>query len=84
MKIDKPQRTKLTPPEVARRWGVSSDKVRSWIENGELRAINLAARLRGRPRYRIDLADLLAFERVREAKKVSTNFPRSEVETGRD
>jgi excisionase family DNA binding protein len=64
------KRKKLTPPEVARRWGVSSDKVRAWIENGELRAINLAARTSGRPRYRIDMADVLAFERTREAKGV--------------
>jgi excisionase family DNA binding protein len=64
-------RTKLTPPELARRWGVSSDKVRAWIESGELRAINLATRPSGRPRYRIDLADVLAFEQRREANGVS-------------
>ena len=62
------QKTKLTPPELASRWRVSPDKVRAWIESGELRAINLAARLSGRPRYRIDLADVLIFEQRRQTR----------------
>jgi excisionase family DNA binding protein len=57
----------LTPPEVARRYGVSAEKVVAWIRTGELRAINLALRRSGRPRWRIDHADLLAFESRRAA-----------------
>lgn len=60
-------RRRLTPPQLAREWGVSADKVRAWIESGELRAVNLAARPGGRPRYRMDPADALAFEARREA-----------------
>ena len=60
-----PERTKLTPPEVARQWGVSIDKVLTWIRTGELRAVNLATRLSGRPRYRIDINDLRDFEQHR-------------------
>lgn len=58
-------RTKLTPSEVASLWGVSVGKIMTWIRNGELRAINVATRLGGRPRYRIDIADLTDFENRR-------------------
>ena len=58
-------RTKLTTTEVAQLWGVSVGKIMTWIRNGELRAINVAKRLGGRPRYRIDVADLTDFENRR-------------------
>ena len=58
-------RTKLTTTEVAQLWGVSVGKIMTWIRNGELRAINVAQRLGGRPRYRIDVADLTDFENRR-------------------
>jgi transposase len=55
----------MTVTDVARRYRVSADKVRAWIGRGELRAINTAATLCGRPRWVI-LADALAeFERRR-------------------
>jgi excisionase family DNA binding protein len=57
--------TKLTQPEVAQLWGVSVGTIMTWIRNGELRAINVAKRLGGRPRYRIDVADLTDFENRR-------------------
>jgi excisionase family DNA binding protein len=60
-------RSKLTPPEVARLWGVSPDKVLAWIRAGELRAVNAATTQHGRPRYLIDRADLAAFEQRRAA-----------------
>jgi hypothetical protein len=59
--------SKLTPPQLARFWGVSADKILVWIHSGELRATNLAMRRSGRPRWRIDLADALAFEAGRAA-----------------
>ena len=58
-------RTKLSPPQIARRWGVSPQKMLAWIGSGELRAINAATRLGGRPRFLIDVADLAAFEERR-------------------
>lgn len=64
-----PQRTKLTPPEIARRWGIKSSKVLAWIRSGQLRAINAAESLGGRPRYLVDVKDLAAFERTREVTK---------------
>ncbi|MFL5243160.1 MAG: helix-turn-helix domain-containing protein [Gemmataceae bacterium] len=59
-------RNKLTPPQLAERWGISPDKILGWIRRKELRAINAAATMGGRPRYLIDLDDILAFERRRE------------------
>ena len=58
---------KLTPPELASRWGISVDKVMTWIRSGELRAINAASAGRNhRPRFLIDLDDIADFERRRE------------------
>jgi hypothetical protein len=59
---------KLTPPEIARRYGIHPDKVLGWIRRGELRAVNVAANPRGRPRWRIDPIDLEAFEQRRSAQ----------------
>jgi hypothetical protein len=56
---------KLTPPEVARLLRCSPEKVIGWIRAGELKAINAAARLGGRPRYLVDRAELGDFERRR-------------------
>jgi hypothetical protein len=58
-------RTKLTPPDLARRWGVSTTKIVNFIKSGELRAINIAAHRKNRPRYLIDVADIAAFEKSR-------------------
>jgi hypothetical protein len=51
----------LTPPAVAKALAVHPQKVRSFIESGELEAFNLAAKRCGRPRYRITPAALNAF-----------------------
>jgi hypothetical protein len=60
-----PCRCKLTPPEVAQRFGIDPAKVLAWIRSGELRAMNAATTRSGRPRYLIDEADLAAFEMAR-------------------
>ena len=64
---DEHQGRKLTPPEVARRYRVSPDKVLIWIRRGELRAVNVATTAGGRPRFLIDEADLAVFENRRTA-----------------
>jgi hypothetical protein len=56
----------LTVADVARRYRVSPDKVRVWIQRGELAAINTAA-LCGRPRYVVLPHHLAAFEAGRRA-----------------
>src|SRR6516164_4495278 len=55
----------LTVRDVARRYRVGEDKVRSWIARGELRAINTAAALCGRPRWVIPVEALAEFEQRR-------------------
>ena len=57
--------TKITPPRLAEKWGISADKVLAWIRSGELRAIDASTNRGGRPRYLIDVDDLAAFERSR-------------------
>ncbi len=53
---------KLTPPLLAKRWGVNADKVLAFIHSGELRAVDVAAIGSSRPRYVIDEQDVAAFE----------------------
>jgi hypothetical protein len=69
-------RVKLTPPELAKRWGVSSDKIRTFVESGELAAIDISTRRGERPRYLIDLADIEKFEAARAVVKVPEPKPR--------
>lgn len=64
---------KLTPPALAREYGVSVDKVLAWIRSGELRAVNVATRPAGRPRWRIDPDDVAAFE----ARRTMHSHPRA-------
>jgi hypothetical protein len=55
-------RQKISPPELAARWGVDAHKVLCWIRSGELKAVNLATTLAGRPRYAIDEREIELFE----------------------
>jgi excisionase family DNA binding protein len=55
----------LTPPEIAKRYGVDEHKVHHWIQTGELPAVNVATNTGGRPRYRISPSDLAIFELAR-------------------
>jgi hypothetical protein len=58
----------LTPPQLARRWGVAAEKVNALIRSGQIRALNLATDPRGRPRYRIYVSEILRFEDSRASK----------------
>jgi excisionase family DNA binding protein len=55
----------LTPPELAERLKVHPEKIRRWIERGELAAVNVADRIGGRPRWRITAEALEDFLRRR-------------------
>lgn len=57
--------TGLTVAEVARRLRVGVGKVRTWIGRGELKAINTASVLCGRPRWVVTVDALAEFERRR-------------------
>jgi hypothetical protein len=55
----------FTVRDVARRYRVGEDKVRRWIDRGELEAINTATVLCARPRWIILPEALARFERGR-------------------
>jgi hypothetical protein len=55
----------FTVTDISRRYRVGEDKVRRWIATGELKAINTASVLCGRPRWVIPADALAAFEHVR-------------------
>ncbi len=63
---DRPRRG-LTVREVARRYRIGTDRVRSLIRSGELQALNLALVRCGRPRFVIMPEALAKFEQARSA-----------------
>ena len=77
-------RLKFTPPEIARKWGISVDKILTWIRSGELKAINAATRLGGRPRYLISLEALDSFERSRTVAEQPSSKPRNSKRSNQD
>jgi hypothetical protein len=68
-------RTKVTPPQLAKEWGLAPEKILTWIKTGQLQAINVATSPGGRPRFLIDRADVAAFELTRTV--VTPPTPRS-------
>lgn len=58
----------LTPPQLARRWGIDLKKVLRWIRAGELHAVNLAGKIGGQPRWRISPEAVQEFELRRAAQ----------------
>ena len=58
----------LTPPTIAKRFGVKADTVRSWIHAGELPAINVAPSGSKKPSFRVSDEALKAFEQRRSGK----------------
>jgi hypothetical protein len=77
-----PDPTTFTVDDLARRWRVSPDKVRLWIAAGELTALNTAASPGGRPRWRIALDAVLAFESRRASSARKTPSVRRRKQTG--
>jgi transposase len=66
--IDRLAVSSLTPAQLALRYGVSADKVRNWIANGELHAIDVSTRVGGRPQWAIPPEALEQFERTRSTR----------------
>ena len=73
-------RTKFTPPQLAAQWGIDVQKVLHWIKAGELRAVNLATRRDGRPRYAISPADIALFEAARVVQPPAPRIRRRRVD----
>jgi excisionase family DNA binding protein len=64
--MPQPQEKLLTVKQVADIMSVDEKTVRSWIQRGELRAVNIG---RLRPEYRIRPADLDEFISLRQTNK---------------
>ena len=58
----------FTPPEVAKKYGVSPDTVRRWIKGDALSAVNVGKGTR--PRYRVSADALKEFDATRPAEDV--------------
>lgn len=56
-----------TPPQLAKRWAVSPDRIRAMIRSGRLAAFNLADPGE-RPQFRIGADAVEAFERGQEVQ----------------
>lgn len=65
------QETWFTPGEVAASRRLRLAKVLNWIHRGELEAINCADNPSGRPRWRISIHALEAFDRARSSRLVA-------------
>ena len=59
----------LTPPELAARWVVSPEKVIGFIRSGALHAFDVSSPGSRRPRFRINLSEVIAFEERRSARQ---------------
>jgi hypothetical protein len=57
----------LTVGDVAARYRVSQDKIRRWIRNGDILAVNTASVLCGKPRFVVLPEALAEFEERRAA-----------------
>lgn len=71
--------TALTPPAIARRYGIHVSRVLAWIRSGQLAAINVGDGTR-RPRWRILPDALEAFERRRAAQPAAKATQRRKVD----
>jgi len=70
----------LKPKEYAKDLGVSVNKVRGWIDGGELNALNVGDKLK--PIYRLRQSDVDAFEKSRStnpAKQAKKGKPASQA-----
>jgi len=74
------RKTKISPPELAKQWGVDPAKIVHWIKVGELRAIDASTTRGGQPRYLIDLSDLAVFEASRSVQPPVPRVRRRKVD----
>lgn len=73
-----------TPPELAKLWGVKATKILAWIACGELRAINMATRTDGQPRWRIAIDEAERFTRSRSSSPPPKPLRRKAALAGKD
>ncbi len=70
-RLDASSTRPLTVPEVAKFLRVRRSKVLSWIRSGRLRGYNVAERENGKPTYRINADDLVAFTKLRVSNQAA-------------
>lgn len=58
----------LSIKNIQERYGVGEHTVLGWIHSGELKAVNVARKPGGRPKFRITEAALTAFEELRASQ----------------
>lgn len=58
----------LTARQYAQRLGIDVGKVLAWIHSGELRAVDVSQYRSGRPRWRIPVDAIAAFEQARSTR----------------
>ncbi len=61
----------FSPPEIARARKIRVAKVIYWITTSQLRAVNMASKPGGRPRWRVSAFDLQAFDEARSNRAVT-------------
>jgi excisionase family DNA binding protein len=66
----------LSAPAVAHLLGIDHSKVLRWIASGELPAIDVSQNHGGRPRWRVDPADLDSFLLRRRTRSAPAAGPR--------
>jgi len=72
----------LTVRDVAQRYRVGRGKVLSWINRGELAAVNTASALCGKPRWVVSPDALAAFERSRAGGPAPKPAPKRRRRSG--
>jgi Helix-turn-helix domain len=65
-----------TPPAIAKRLGIKPDKVLGWIDDGELKAFNVAKNGNGQPRWRVPPDELELFLLTRQNQAPTPRAPR--------
>lgn len=66
----------FSPAEIAKSRGVNVTKVLTWINSGELKAVNYAAKLGGLPRWKVSASALEDFERLRQSGPLTPKVER--------
>ncbi len=69
----KPMQRKLSPQQVAQRFGVSRTTVIQWCESGHMPAVNVASASASRRRWRMSEDDIQEFESRRANKTKTTD-----------
>lgn len=62
--------------DLARRLKIGPDKVRAFIDRGELRAVNVATNLSGRPQWRVTPEEVERFELRRSSAPLPQSIRR--------